>query len=453
MNKKQIPGPTNAELLPQIGAIQSNPLEFLMGLYKTFGPISRFQAFKTPVIHLADSGAIRHVLQDNHRNYSKDTIQFNSLSIITGKGLLTNDGTNWLRQRRLAQPAFSRGRLMNLDRIVVPSTQSLLARWKQFPGNHAIDIDAEMMQLTLEIVGKALFSIDLSQNAPHLTKAVLTTLDYIVYRVKTLTLIPTALPLPRNLAFKRALRTLEEAVEQIIQERRKRGDPGEDLLGMFLQARDEEGGEGMSNRQIRDEVMTLLIAGHETVASALTWTWYLLSTHPDVEQRLFDEVFGLLKGYPPTTRDLDNLPYTAQVFTEALRLYPPAWLITRKAQAEDEILGYPIPAGAIMVISPYVIHRLETYWKNPEIFLPERFAQDPEGTSHRFTFIPFGAGPRLCIGNQFAMIEAKLILATMIQALHFNPPHQKPMVDALVTLRPRGGLHLSALWRNHAAPQ
>lgn len=441
----KIPGPTNLTLLPKIGSIQSKPLDFLLWLYQTYGPVSRFQAFNTPVIHLADPEAVKHVLQENHRNYSKDTIQYNSLAIITGNGLLTNDGTGWLRQRRLAQPAFARGRLSHLDQIVIPSTQSLLTRWRQLPEGYLIDVDAEMMRLTLEIVGKALFSIDLSKDAPHLTEATLTTLDYIVYRVKTLTLIPTYLPLPRNRAFQKALKTLEEAVSQIIQQRRKDKVLGEDLLGMFLRARDEESGEGMSDRQIRDEVMTMLIAGHETVASALTWTWYLLSTHPEIENRLFEEVHTVLKGNPPSTKDLENLPYTAQVFTEALRLYPPAWLITRKAMGEDEILGYSIPPGAIIVISPYVIHRLKEHWENPEAFIPERFARDPEGTSHRFTFIPFGAGPRLCIGNQFAHIEARLILAGMTQELRFTPPPKAPVVDALVTLRPRNGLHMSVV--------
>lgn len=443
----KIPGPTNLELLPQIRSIQSNPLNFLLGLYQTYGPVSRFQAFSTPVVHLADPEAVKHVLLENHRNYSKDTIQYNSLAIITGKGLLTNDGTGWLRQRRLAQPAFAKGRLAHLDQIVVPSIQSLMMRWSQIPDGSSIDVDAEMMRLTLEIVGKALFSIDLSKDAPHLTEATLTTLDYIVYRVKSLTLIPTFLPLPRNRAFQKALKILEEAVSQIIQQRRKDQTLGEDLLGMFLRARDEESGEGMSDRQIRDEVMTMLIAGHETVASALTWTWYLLSTHPEVEKRLFEEVHAVLKGNLPSTKDLENLPYVAQIFTEALRLYPPAWLITRKALEEDEILGYSIPAGAIIVISPYVIHRLKEHWENPEDFIPERFVHDPEGTSHRFTFIPFGAGPRLCIGNQFAHIEARLILATMIQIFRLSPPLKPPVVDALVTLRPRGGLHMSVVRR------
>lgn len=448
MTNKHIPGPKNWELLPKIGLIQAHPLQFLLNLYQTYGPIARFQAFSTPVIHVAHPDALKYILQDNHRNYSKDTLQYNSLSIITGKGLLTNDGTDWLRQRRLAQPAFARDKLSGLDKIVVPSTEAFIHHWENLRENSVIDMDAEMIRLTLEIVGKALFSIDLSKEAPHLTNAVMTTLDYIVFRVKTLTLIPVSLPLPRNQSFKKALKTLEDAVDRIIQRRRKEGKLGEDLLGIFLQAKDAENGKGMSDRQIRDEVMTMLIAGHETVASALTWTWYLLATHPKIEKRLFEEAHGVLRGNPPAVRDLENLPYTSQVFTEALRLYPPAWLITRKAIDDDNILGYFIPAGSILVISPYVIHRLNEYWESPTAFIPERFEQDPNGNSHRFTFIPFGAGPRLCIGNQFATIEARLILSTIIQVLRFQPPDQPPEVEALVTLRPRQGMHLRPVPQN-----
>jgi cytochrome P450 len=210
---------------------------------------------------------------------------------------------------------------------------------------------------------------------------------------------------------------------------------------MLLQARDEETGQAMSDTQIRDEIITLLIAGHETVASALTWTWYLLSLHPAVRARLKNEVDTVLGIRPPTSADLPNLPYTAQVFSEALRLFPPAWVITRHASGPDMLDGYEIPAGALVILSPYALHRHPEFWPNPEGFDPERFV--PGNPPARFSYIPFGGGPRLCIGNTFAQIEASLILARLTQYYRLDLiPGEKVQVDALVTLRPHGGLRM-----------
>jgi len=382
------------------------------------------------------------VLQDQHRRYSKNTVQYNALSAITGKGLLTSDGPLWLRQRRLAQPAFARSRLMDLDRIIVPAAQAMLERWQEFARKEIpVDVDAEMMRLTLEIVGKALFSIDLSREAGKLTGAVLTVLDHIVYRARNMIVPPDFVPTPRNLRFGSALRVLDETVYRLIQDRRRSDQPGDDLLGMLLKARDDETGEPMSGRQVRDEILTMLIAGHETVASALTWTWYLLSCHPQARDKMRSEVAGHLGSRLPDSTDLAALPYTAQVFSEALRLYPPAWVITRRAVEEDELMGYPVPAGALMIISPYVVHRHPDFWQAPELFSPERFEPEREGKRHRFAYIPFGGGPRLCIGSGFAAVEAHLIMAMITQQFWLElAPKTQVQVDALVTLRPKEGL-------------
>ena len=438
MANQTAPGPTDREMLGQIRGIQTDPLSFLHRLSNSYGAVACFHVFTTPVFVLSHPEAVKHVLQDEHRRYSKDTIQYNSLASITGRGLLTNDGASWLRQRRLAQPAFSRPRMQSLDLIVVPATQRMLARWEAHArSGEVLDIDAEMMRLTLEIVGKALFSIDLSEEASQLTHAVITTLDHIVYRVRNVVVMPESIPVPRNLRFRRALKLLDTTVQTMINSRRQTGQMGDDLLGMFLQARDEETGQQMSDRQIRDEVMTMLIAGHETVASALTWAWLLLDRHPQEREKLQAEVQSVLTGRLPISADLGALVRTGWVFSEALRLYPPAWVISRKAIEPDQILGYDIPQGALVIISPYVVHRQAEFWPEPEVFRPERFADDP---AHRFAYIPFGGGPRLCIGNQFAQVEAQLILAQVLQRFHLELVGEPPAVDALVTLRPVGGL-------------
>jgi len=439
MSRTFPPGPTQQELLRRIPAIQSDTLSFLTDISHRFGGVVGFHVAGLPVIAINHPEGVKHVLLDEHRRYNKETLQYKALSTVTGRGLLTSDGEPWLRQRRLAQPAFSRQRLAKLDEIVIPATEVMLEQWE--PLAHAgqpVDIDAEMMRLTLQIVGKALFSIDLSRDAVNITRATLTALDTIIYRARNVFTLPAFIPTPRNLKFRRALKTLDHAVAEMVTSRRITGQPGDDLLGMFLQARDEETGASMSDQQVRDEIMTMLIAGHETVASALTWTWYLLSRHSEESIRARDEVNRVLGERPPTVSDLEHLPSVGRIFSEALRLYPPAWVISRKALDEDEVLGFNIPMNALVVISPYVVHRQSEFWPEPEQFRPGRFLSGP---AHRFAYIPFGAGPRLCIGYQFATLEAQLIIARVLQQYELELVYpQTVRMDALVTLRPHGGL-------------
>lgn len=435
------PGPTPRELLPRIRKIQKDAPGFLLDLSNRYGDIAFLAVGSLPVYVVSHPEGVKQVLQDQNKRYSKDTIQYHALSTITGRGLLTSDGAFWLRQRRLAQPAFARPRLMALDSIVVPSTQAMLQRWQGLARQGAVvDVDHEMMQLALEIVGKALFSMDLSREAARLTKAVLTALDHIIYRARNIIVPPDFIPTPGNLRFRSALRTLDQAVYAMIAERRKEGQ-GDDLLGMLLKARDAETGQLMSDEQVRDEVLTMLIAGHETVASALTWTWYLLSGHPAERDCLRGEVTRVLGDRLPTTADLAALNETAQVFSEALRLYPPAWVITRKAIEADTVLGYPIAPGALVIISPYVVHRRVDFWDSPEAFRPARFSPGSEDDRHRFAYIPFGGGPRLCIGSGFAAVEAHLVIAMVTQQFRVElAPQAQVSMDALVTLRPRHGM-------------
>ena len=431
-------------MLPQMARIQSDTLGFIMDTTRRYGELVHFDLGITHAYLVNQPDAIKHILLDNYRNYTKDTIQYNALATITGRGLLTSDGELWFRNRRLEQPAFSRPRLLALDEVVVPAVQSMLEGWKAAAADKqsvVLDVDDAMMRVTLEVVGKALFEIDLSRDARSLTGAVLTCLDHIVYKARRMIVPPDWVPIPRNLRFKRALRLLDEAVYALIDARQASGRPGGDLLGMLLQARDPDNGQPMSRQQLRDEVITLLIAGHETVASALTWTFYLLAKSPATVAALQAEVQQVLGGRLPTSADLPKLTLTGQIFDEALRLYPPAWLITRKSLAVDRLDGREVLPGALFIISPYAVHRHPQVWTEPEAFDPGRFAADADRQRPRFAYIPFGGGPRLCIGNHFALTEARLILAMVAQRFLLElPPGSKVIPDPLVTIRPHGGL-------------
>ncbi len=435
------PGPTGAEMLRRLRAIQRAPHEFLLHCARTYGGVVQFPIGNLPVYAVSDPTGVRHVLQDNARNYNKDTIQFNTLALVTGEGLLTSNGDYWLRQRRMMQPAFHRQRVAAFGQTMVSAAEKMLARWDALPAGVTLDVDQEMMKLTLEIVGQTLFSVDLSAAASDLVRAVLITLNYIVYRAQNPLALPPFVPTPRNRSFSHALQMLDEAVYRLIAARR--AEPAEaqrgDLLDLLLAARTEDG-QPMSDRQLRDEIITLIIAGHETVASALTWTWHLLATHPTPNAAFAAELARQLNGRQPTVDDLPALPYTRAVFDEALRLYPPAWLITRKACATDEVAGRVVPAGALLIISPYVVHRDQELWPEAEAFKPERFLGD---AVPRFGYLPFGGGPRLCIGNTFALVEGALILATVAQRYRLlAEPGHAVQAEPLVTLRPKGGLHL-----------
>lgn len=429
-------------MLRQLRRIQDNPLEFLLGAARRYGAVVQFPVGNLPVYAINHPDGVRHVLQDNARNYSKNTIQFNTLALVTGQGLLTTSGEQWLRQRRMTQPAFHRQRIAGFGGAMTSAALRMLQRWDALPADTVLDIDHEMMKMTLEIVGHTMFSADLSDETSELVNAVLIALDYIVYRAQTPIALPLFVPTRRNRGFRRALAVLDRAVEGLINERRAATGQYDDLLAMLLEAQSEDG-EPMSNRQLRNEVLTLIIAGHETVASALTWAWHLLANHPEAEARLHAELQAVLGGRAAQLHDLPQLPYTRAVFDEALRLFPPAWLITRRTVAEDLIGDTAVPAEALVIISPYVVHRQPGVWPDPEAFRPERFLAEKVEAAPRYGYIPFGGGPRMCIGNQFALMEGALVLATVAQRYRFQPLAENPVeAAALVTIRPRGGLQM-----------
>jgi cytochrome P450 len=410
-----------------------------MNLAQQYGDISTFKLITLPVIVINHPDYVQRVLQKNHMNYDKDVFLFNVSKTFLGNGLVTSvGGESWLRQRRLMQPAFHRQRIADMGSLITNATVQLLERWNvKAQQDQILNVEEEMTELTLKIVGETLFSMDVSGTSDSFGLAY-AEVNRALTNYLRFPLIPLTWPTPQGQRYKRAIQTMNEIAYSIIRQRRKSGEDKGDLLSMLIQARDEETGEGMSDQQLRDEVMTLLFAGHETSAKALTWTWTLLAQHPDVEARLHEELDKVLSGRVPTMADLPNLPYTHMILEESMRLYPPSWQVMRQAIQDDEMGGYHIPAHTIIFWSQYVVHRNPAIWDNPEQFDPLRFSPEAVKARHSYAYIPFSGGPRVCIGNNFALAEMQLILATIAQCyrLRLAPGMSAVEPVALITLHP-----------------
>jgi cytochrome P450 len=359
------------------------------------------------------------VLQENSRNYSKGW-DYRYLRPLLGNGLLTSEGEIWRRHRKLAQPAFHHESLVGFTRIMAEAAASAVERWRpNAESGQPIEVTSEMMRVTLEVVARALFGAAVTEDeierVGHAMDEAVTT---IFERSYGMDVLPEFFPTPRNLRFRRAVRDIDAVARRMIAARRK--EPGADLLSRLLAASDEETGQGMSEGQLRDEVMTLFLAGHETTANLLSWTFHYLSLHPEVARELSAEAARVLGGRAPGFEDLRALEYTRAVLEETLRISPPVWWISRTPLEDDVVAGYAVPKGELVVISPYALHRNPAFWENPEGFDPRRFlggAGAPASASARpkHAYVPFGAGPRVCIGNHFAMMEAQIILASIAQ--------------------------------------
>jgi cytochrome P450 len=444
------PGPRGLIQVHSAHWLQRDPLGFLQTLARDYGDVVRFRFYLYPIYLINHPDAIKRVLQDNHCNYNKDVIDYRLLRRLGGNGLIVNDGASWLRQRRLMQPAFHRQRIEAVGTLMTTATLAMLEGWEQPARDGTVlDVAEEMMHLTLRIVAQALFSTDVTAEvepfgeAFGLLSAAFLQVFYAPWRL--LPGLPSS-PWRRLLA---ARHTLTNVGMQVIAERRRqlddRGDAGNagDLLSLLLRARDAETGQGMDDRQLTAEVLMLLLAGHETTALALTWTWYLLDAHPEVERRLHEELATVLGRRVPTVDDLSRLPYLRKVLEETLRLYPPAWSFLRNAVAADTLGDYRIPKGAMVMISPYTMHRHPEFWEQPERFDPERFTPERSASRPRFAYLPFGGGPRQCLGITFALTEAQLVLATLAQSFRLRVvPGQLVEPEPLITLRLRHGLRM-----------
>jgi cytochrome P450 len=424
-------------------ALRSDPLAVFAEAARAFGDVAYLKIGPRNGYLVTHPDDIRHVLQDNARNYHKSPL-YDKLRGPLGNGLLTSEDAYWLRQRRMAQPAFHRQRIEELASVMVETARETADRWEAVAARgEPVDVAEEMMRLTQTIVLRTLLGSELGPLAGELDRAWALVNEHIGESFWSLGLTDRW-PTPKNRRYRRALSVLDRAVFHLIDERRGNGRQTNDLLSMLMFARDEDTGQGMTDGQLRDEVMTILLAGHETTSLALAWTWYLLSEHPEVEQRLENELDSVLAGRLPAFSDLGNLPYTRMVIEEALRLYPPAWGFSRQAMGPDKIRGYDLPRGWLVFIIPFVMHRLRAYWDEPDKFDPERFTPERSAARPKLAYLPFGAGPRQCIGNQFAMVEAHLVLSTLASRYRLTlVPGHKVEAWPLITLRPRYGIKMT----------
>jgi cytochrome P450 len=439
--RERPPGPSYLTPFLVGREMRADPLGFVGRLFGDYGDVSLLRMGPVQAYMFFHPDDVKHVLQERHTNFVKGPI-VGRVKILIGEGLFTSEGDFWRRQRRLAQPAFHRERIAGFVDTMVRCTAERLDAWEpRVASGASFDVAAEMSALTLTIVGRALFGRDLSGEAAAAGAALATTLEFCAERALSYLTPPLFVPTAKNRAFKRARRVLDELVYAMIEARRRSGEEHGDLLGMLMAARDEETGERMTVRQLRDEVITFLLAGHETTAVALTWTWYLLSQHPEIADRLQREVTAALGTRPPTLADLPNIPFARMIVEEAMRLYPPVWGIGRQTIAPDRIGGYQIPAGAVINLSPWITHRHPAFWDDPDRFDPERFTPERVRARHRFAYFPFSGGPRLCIGETFALVEAQLIVAMMAQRYRLAlVPGTVVRPEPHLTLRPHGGL-------------
>jgi cytochrome P450 len=429
------PGPERGALDGVFSPFRRDPLTFLAAAAREYGDIVglRFLHFRTYLITHPDY--IEDVLVHHPRKFVKGRV-LQANKRLFGNGLLTSEGDFWLRQRRLAQPAFHRARLAAYANTMVEYAERMVAAWQD---GEERDAHQEMMQLTLQIVGKTLFDADVSHDAREIGKTITLLLDF-SSDFRRLIFTPKWLPTPRNIQTTLAIRRLNKVVYGMIAERRASGRDAGDLLSMLLAARDEDGSQ-MDDRQLRDETLTLFLAGYETTANLLAWTWWLLATHSSVEKKLYEELHAVLGGRSPTIDDLPRLVYAGQVITESLRLYPPAWGMARLAIEDHEIAGYPVPVGTGLAIAQWITHRDPRWFEAPEEFLPERWAGDLQKRLPRFAYFPFGGGPRQCIGNMFALMEGTLVLAAVAQKFRLIlMPDAQIVPMASITLRPKNGV-------------
>lgn len=427
------PGPYGHPITGNLKDLKSRVLDFFCSLQPSYGDISTIRFSVRKVIYLQHPDLIQYVLQENNRNFTK-SLRYEQLKYLLGNGLLTSEGDEWLKQRRLIQPAFHKNQLALLADEMITCTHQMLEKWK--PG--IINVSAEMTALTLDIVSRTLLNADVKSDAKNVGDALSYLLRSVNIRTRTPVLLPLWIPLPSHLKIKSAIRTINATLDKVFEQRRNHPTSRHDLLSMLMETRYEDTGKGMSDKQLRDEVMTLFVAGHETTANALSWTLHLLASHPQIIEKCRKEIQEIIGHEKINFKHLSHLKYLNLVIEESMRLYPPAWIIGRKTKTADTIGGYAIPAGTNILISPYAMHRDKRFWVNPEQFKPERFMDEQP---IKFTYLPFGAGPRMCIGNNFAIMEMQIVLAAILQ--RWSPgllKEQNVVPEPLITLRPKGGL-------------
>lgn len=420
-------------------SFRKNPTGFLQHL-STLGDVTTFRMGKIPAFLINHPDLIRDLLVTNHAKFIKGRALQRAKGLL-GEGLLTSEGEFHLRQRRMIQPAFHRGRIANYAESMIEFSDKLSDEWR---GGDVRDIDREMMRLTLNIVGKTLFGANVETDAAEVGKSMTTLVSMFNFLLVPFSEVLEKLPLPHAKRFRNAKKTLDEIIYKIIETRRKSGEDRGDLLSMLLAARDEETGGAMTDAQIRDECLTLFLAGHETTANALSWTFYLLSQNPESEAKFHAEIDEVLSGKNLKPEDYTRLKYTEQILAESMRLFPSAWTLGRMAAEDHEFSGFKIPKKSLVLASQFVTHRDARFWEKPQEFIPERWEKlSIKEAGNRFIYFPFSKGVRSCVGEQFAWMEGVLLLANLGKKWKLNlMPEQKIAVQPLITLRPKYGLKM-----------
>jgi cytochrome P450 len=420
-------------------SFRGDPTGFL-GRLAALGDVAYFRMGNQPAYFINDPEMIRDLLVVNAHKFIKGRALQRAKGLL-GEGLLTSEGAAHLRQRRMMQPAFHRLRIAEYARSMVEFGDKMSGSWSD---GDVRDIDREMMHLTLQIVGKTLFSANVEDDADDVGKAMTALSELFNFLLLPFSDWLQKLPLPQSKRFHNARKTLNSVIYGIIGERRRSGEDKGDLLSMLLLARDEEDGSTMTDVQIRDEALTLFLAGHETTANAMTWTWYLLSQHPEKEAKLYEELDRVLAGRVPAMDDIPNLKYTESVIAESMRLFPPAWAIGRLAVEDHEFGGFAVPKGSLVLVSPYVTQRDPRFWESADEFIPERWqTQGVKEAGQKNIYFPFGGGVRRCIGESFAWTEGILLLATLARKWKLRlDPEQKFGLQPMITLRPKFGMRM-----------
>ncbi len=458
------PGPRGLDNVRFVLATSRDFMKPLCEMASEYGEVASTHARGRHIVAISSSEAARHVLVTNQDNYNKG-IEYELLRIVLGEGLLTSESEVWRRQRKLVQPMFAKRHLSAFTEHMTAATADALDSGPFASGGsgEVLDVNREMMELTLDVVGRALFGADLTgETAARVGPAMNDALKLGTRMARRLpTFVASMLPgmnLERAIAlnpegrrFQRSLEELRKVIDEVLLERSSQGSAGEDLLGLLLSARDDETGEAMSREQIGDELMTFMLAGHETTSNALTWTWQQLSLNPWARERLFNEVDEVLGDRTPTMEDVESLPWTRACIEEAMRIMPPVWMVGRRAIEDDEIDGFHIPAGSSLMVLITMIHRDPKLWPNPEGYDPERFLPGNTKGRPRQAYMPFGAGRRICVGSTFAIVESTLLAAMISRRLSFDLPRGAVVeADAAITQRPRNGLPMSVHRRIHS---
>ncbi|MEM7332990.1 MAG: cytochrome P450 [Chloroflexota bacterium] len=426
----------------EIQAYQDDRISMMQNWVQEFGNVFTLRMAIFNLMIVNEPALVRELLVKKVTQIHRDPFTSKVFKRFLGEGVLAAEGKMWQRKRRLVRPAFHARRIQDYTAVMTQYTQEMVNGWQ---AGHQLAIDKELTQLTLRIIAKTIYNVDVAEQAEEIGRNMAIAAKIAEGQLGQPLIPPKWVPTPNNRKQNRAIQNVHALLLEIINQRKASGEDAGDLLSMLIQARDEDGS-ALSDEELLDECMTLFFAGHETTAALLTWTWYLLSKNPEVKQKLQSEIDTALNGKPIAFEDMEKLPFTEWVIKEGLRLYPPAWSLARVALEDMTLGGRAVPKNTVIFASPFLMHRSAEHFPDPERFWPERWADD-QPQPDRFAYFPFGAGPRVCLGNMFAMLEAKVILATIVQNFDLDLLSEKIELDLQVTLRPKDSLMMQVLSR------